>query len=66
MARLFLKQGYYNYGFAFRDEKGNPDFTELEGTWYATENQYTLLAYFRPNGGQYDQLVGVLTFNTYY
>lgn len=66
VGRLFLKQGYYNYGFAVSDPLGNPDFAFLEGNWYATENQYTLLSYFRPIGGQYDRLVGVITFDTYY
>jgi hypothetical protein len=62
--RLFLKQGYYNYGYAVADEYGNPDFAVIEGNWHATENFYTILTYFRPRGGQYDQLVGVHTFNS--
>ena len=65
IGRLFLKQGYYNYGFAVPDQNSNPDFSFLEGNWYATENQYTLITYYRPLGGQYDQLVGVVTFSTY-
>ena len=64
--RLYLKQGYYNYGYAIANKDGFPDFSPLEGNWYATENQYTLLCYFRPRGGQYDQLVGSLTFNSNY
>jgi hypothetical protein len=62
--RLYLKQGYYNYGYAEPDEKGKPDFAILEGSWYATENLYTILTYFRPRGGQYDQLIGAYTFNS--
>ena len=64
--RLYLKQGYYNYQFAVPDKNGNPDFTPLEGNWYAAENQYTLLCYYRPRGGQFDQLVGSRTFNSIY
>lgn len=64
--RLYLKQGYYNYQFAVPDKNGNPDFTPLEGNWYAAENQYTLLVYYRPRGGQFDQLVGSRTFNSIY
>ena len=60
--RLFLKQGYYNYAYAVPDEKGNPDLAVLEGSWHATENMYTILTYFRPRGGQYDQLIGAHTF----
>ena len=64
--RMYLKQGYYNYEFAVPDKNGNPDFTPLEGNWYAAENQYTLLCYYRPRGGQYDQIVGTKTFNSIY
>lgn len=66
VGRLYLKQGYYNYMYAVADAKGNPDFAVLEGNWYATENKYTLITYFRPRGGQYDQIVGVYTFNSNY
>ncbi len=64
VGRLLLKQGYYNYQYAVPDDKGNPDFSVIEGNWYATENQYTLLTYYRPRGSQYDRLVGAHTFNS--
>ncbi len=66
VSTLYLKQGYYNYAYAVANEKGLPNFSELEGNWYASENNYTILTYFRPRGGQYDQLVGVYTFNSNY
>ncbi len=66
IGRMLLKQGYYNYGYAMPDRNGLPDFTPIEGNWYATENQYTLLCYFRPRGGQYDQLVEAKSFNSNY
>ena len=66
VGEFYLKQGYYNYGYAVPNERNEPDFSVLEGNWYATENQYMLLVYFRPAGGQYDQLVGGTTFDTYY
>ncbi len=66
IGKMYLKQGYYNYGYAVADELGRPDFSLLEGDWYETENQYTLLGYYRPLGGQYDQLVGAVSFGTYY
>lgn len=64
VCRAYLKQGYYNYGYAVPDDRGQPDFSYIEGDWFATENQYTLLVYFRPRGGLYDQLVGILGFNS--
>jgi Domain of unknown function (DUF5103) len=64
VARLLLKQGYYNYQYAVPNQNDNPDFSVIEGDWYATENDYTVLTYFRPRGGQYDQLVGAHTFGS--
>jgi hypothetical protein len=66
VASAYLKQGYYNYGYAVSDQLGHPEFTTLEGNWYATENDYLLLVYFRPRGGQYDQLIAAHTFNSNY
>jgi Domain of unknown function (DUF5103) len=66
IGRVYLKQGYYNYGYAIPNESGKPDFSFLEGNWYATENEYTLLVYFRPRGGQYDQIVGANSFSSNY
>lgn len=59
---ILLKQGYYDYCYALRDE-GSPrapfetDLTE-QNSW-ETENQYTVLVYFRDLGGRYDQLLGL-------
>jgi hypothetical protein len=64
IARLYLKQGYYNYAYAVPDEHHHPDFSVIEGNWYATENLYSILVYYRPRGSQYDKLVGVHTFNS--
>jgi hypothetical protein len=64
--RLFLKQGFYNYQFAFvRDDAPKIiDLTELEGDWYETENEYHILVYYRPFGSRYDQLVAVQQLNS--
>ncbi len=66
VGRMYLKQGYYNYGYAVEDEFGRPDFSVLEGDWYETENAYLILGYYRPLGGEYDRLVGALSFGAYY
>jgi hypothetical protein len=58
----FLKQGYYNYEFVVVDHlSGEFDEEGLEGNWYETGNQYTILAYFRPYGTRYDRLMGSIT-----
>lgn len=59
VADITLKQGFYNYTYAVVPQKGEQviDISEFEGDWYETENQYTVLAYFRPFGQRYDRLM---------
>jgi hypothetical protein len=63
---LFLKQGYYNYLYAAMpyDKKGPPDFSQTEGNYFATENSYIVLVYFRPFGARADELIGFSQINT--
>lgn len=59
---VLLKQGYYNYNYAIVPKGTNQvDLSELEGDWFETENDYTILVYYRPFGTRYDQLVGAIT-----
>jgi len=59
---VMLKQGYYNYNYAIVPKGTNQvDLSELEGDWFETENEYTILIYYRPFGTRYDQLVGAIT-----
>ena len=56
---LLLKQGHYNYQYLFipkGETLATPAITE--GNYYQTENEYTILVYYRQPGGRYDQLVG--------
>ena len=63
---LFLKQGFYNYLYALKpaDGKGVLDFGQTEGNYYATENSYTVLIYYRPFGARADEVVGFATLNS--
>jgi len=65
VAKPKLKQGVYDYSYTVVPKTGGSemDFTELEGNWYETENDYSILVYFRPFGGRYDRLIGVKEFN---
>lgn len=65
-ARVFLKQGFYNYQYAFVSdvEPDKVDLSEIEGDWYETENDYYIFVYYRPFGSRYDQLVGIQQINT--
>ena len=72
VGQALLKQGYYDYGYATlplpandkKDKKPQPDLTEIEGTWHETENQYTILIYYRPFGSRYDQVIGSVSFTS--
>ena len=62
-----LKQGFYDYAYALKsttDEKAKADMSETEGNWYETDNNYTILIYYRPFGSRYDQIIGTSTFSS--
>jgi len=62
---VLLKQGFYNYAFAVVSDKDQSiSFEETEGNWYQTENDYTILIYYKSFGERYDRLVGSFTFNS--
>lgn len=56
--KVLLKQGFYNYKFAIKDSKGS-NFNTIGGNFYQTENQYTVIVYYRSPGGIYDQVIGI-------
>jgi hypothetical protein len=65
--KLFLKQGYYSYTYATKDIK-NPlesaDISFTDGNYWETENEYTILVYYRSFSGRHDELVGATTINS--
>lgn len=61
----FLKQGFYNYLYAVTPSgKKIPDYDELEGNWFESENEYMILVYYRPFGARYDRIVAAYYFNS--
>ena len=57
-AALYLKQGYYNYQYRQPQAESGKGITRwTEGDFYETENEYSILVYYRPQGGRYDRLV---------
>jgi hypothetical protein len=64
---LFLKQGYYSYSYVTVDRSDpskTPSFQYTEGNFLETENDYTILVYYRQLGGRSDELVGISTLNS--
>ncbi len=65
-ATVYVKQGYYNYEYLFvKDGEDSFDEGLVEGNSYETENDYTIFVYGRQPGKQYDELIGVKSFNNY-
>lgn len=62
---LYLKQGYYNYQYAFmKDGETIGDEYTAEGMNQETENDYWILIYFRKTGARTDELVAVKRLNS--
>jgi hypothetical protein len=61
-----LKQGYYNYKYAFLPfgKSAVMDDAMLEGNFYDTENDYIIYVYHRGRSARYDRLIGISTVNT--
>ncbi|NVK10070.1 MAG: DUF5103 domain-containing protein [Tenacibaculum sp.] len=56
---LPFKQGFYNYSYATLDNNKNIDLHEVDGSFYQTENEYTVIVYYKPFGEIYDRVIGV-------
>lgn len=63
---MFLKQGFYNYQYVTRPVNGTgyPDFSQTEGNYYATENSYIVLVYYRPFGARADEVIAYTSLNS--
>jgi hypothetical protein len=62
---LVLKQGYYSYTYVTKDINSNiPTVAQTDGSYWETENDYTILVYYRSFSGRHDELVGVTTVNS--
>ena len=58
---ILLKQGFYNYTFATLNTDGNVNTNDLNGSFYETENEYTVIVYYKPFGSFYERVIGVGT-----
>lgn len=56
---IMIKQGFTNYQYQIADKKGVIDFENaIDGNFYQTENEYTILVYYRENSDRYDRVIG--------
>jgi len=60
-AAVMLKQGLYNYKYAFVEDS-KVTFAPTEGDYFETENEYTVTVFYRPAAARYDRLIGFAKF----
>ena len=64
---LFLKQGYYDYCYVTVDQQASgfkASFDLTEGNSWDTENNYTILVYYRSLSDRADRLIGLTSINS--
>ena len=57
LKKLF-KQGFYNYKYVLRRSDGSLDPGFISGNFDETENEYTVIPYYRAPGARYDRAIG--------
>jgi len=56
--KLLLKQGFYNYTYITANDKKEINNHAIEGSFYQTENDYSVIVYYKPIGSRFDQVIG--------
>ncbi|MBX2871344.1 MAG: DUF5103 domain-containing protein [Saprospiraceae bacterium] len=70
VGKNYLKQGVYDFMYVTvpRDpklrKKAMPDLEEIEGNWFETDNNYTILIYYKPFGERYYQVISSRSFSS--
>jgi hypothetical protein len=65
MKKLFDKTRFTNYEYVVADNKGIIDRENaIDGNFYQTENDYSILVYYRENADRYDRVIGKGTANS--
>lgn len=64
IAKIYLKQGFYNYILATKDSSGSVDLGKINGNFWETENLYQAFLYYRHFSKNYDGLIGYGEYRT--
>ncbi len=56
---IVFKQGFYNYNFVTLNNNNIINLNEIDGSFYQTENEYTVIVYYKPFGETYDRVIGI-------
>lgn len=63
---ILIKQGFTNFQYQIADDKGNIDAKNaIDGNFWQTENDYTILVYYRESSDRYQRVIGKETANSY-
>ncbi len=62
---ILIKQGYTNYQYTIADKSKKINYKDnIDGNFYLTENNYTILVYYRGNNDRYDTVIGIANVNS--
>lgn len=62
---ILIKQGYTNYQYIIADKTNKINYEDaIDGNFYLTENNYTILVYYRGNNDRYDSVIGFASTNS--
>lgn len=57
--KILMKQGFYNYQYVTKDSDGLVRNDEIDGSFWQTENDYTVIVYYKRIGGRYTEVIGL-------
>ncbi|MBF4518584.1 DUF5103 domain-containing protein [Flavobacterium sp. ANB] len=56
---VMIKQGFTNFEYTIADKKGVIDYENaVDGNFYQTENEYTILVYYKESSDRYERVIG--------
>lgn len=58
-ANILLKQGFYNYQYVTKNNEGTVSNYDIDGSHFQTENDYTVLVYYKKFGSRYTEVIGI-------
>jgi hypothetical protein len=62
---ILIKQGYTNYQYTIKSKNNTINAKDaIDGNFYQTENNYTILVYYKGNNDRYDSVIGISNTNS--
>lgn len=62
--KYLLKQGFYNFKYVLKNGDGSLNTGAISGNYDKTENDYTIISYYRAPGTRYDKVIGLGSTNS--